>query len=40
MLLTLQGVEPAGENVAFASLVAVPKIRCGIVINHARNVDR
>ena len=39
-LLALQCIEPARENVAFTALVAVPKIRGGVVVDHASDVDR
>src|SRR5262245_15006957 len=38
-LLTLQGIESAGEHVAFPTLVAVPKVGSGIVVDHASDIN-
>ena len=38
-LLTLQRIEPAGEHVAFAALVTIPKVGRSVVIDHPRNID-
>src|SRR5262249_42843443 len=38
-LLPLQGVESAGKNVAFATLVTIPQIGGGVRVNHPRDVD-
>src|SRR5260370_40212019 len=39
-LLPLHRIEPLGEHVAFAALVAVPKLAGRVVIDHAGDVDR
>src|SRR4029079_5024153 len=38
-LLTLQRIKPAGEHVTFATLVTIPKVRCGIVVAHPPKID-
>src|SRR5262249_62422693 len=38
-LLTLQGIEPAGEDVGFPSFVAVPKGGPRILVNSARDIN-
>src|SRR5712671_1002534 len=39
-LLALHGVEPLGEHVALAAIVAVPQLGRGVVVHHAGDVDR
>src|SRR6516165_549801 len=39
-LLTLKGIKPSGENIAFAALIAVPQIGGRVVIDHSRDVNR
>src|SRR6185437_3219051 len=39
-LLSLQSIEPPGKDVALAALVAVPQVGCGIVVDHAGDINR
>src|SRR5690606_12943021 len=39
-LLSLQRVQPAGEDVAFAAAVPFPQLDRRIVIDSSRNIDR
>src|SRR5690348_18416250 len=38
--LALRGVELAAAETAFAALIALPQLRGGVVVDHARDVDR